>query len=192
MARRQNTAKVVTTGIKPVAARPPAAAIIFCSAMPNCSSRLGWDLRKWCTPVPPAMSASSTTKLGNSSPSADKALPKASRNESLLAIRAGLDMEKALDFLFVRAQSRQSIFGLRVRQLHAAVPGGNIFHNGHAFALDGVGDDQGRAPMGGAGFAQRAQNLRNIVTVDLDHIPAEGAPFVGERLQPHDRRIGIV
>src|SRR5277367_4022209 len=105
------------------------------------------------------MSASSTTKFGNSSPSADKALPKASRNESLLAIRAGLDMEKALDFLFVRAQPCQGVFGLRFRQLHAAVPGGNVFHGGYAFALDRVSDDQRRAPMGGAGFAQRAQNL---------------------------------
>src|ERR1700722_1114808 len=104
------------------------------------------------------MSASSTTKLGNSSPSADKALPKASRNESLLAIRAGLDMEKALDFLFVRAQRRQGVFGLRFGQLHAAVPGGDIFHDGHAFALDRMGDDQGWAPMRGAGFAQRAKN----------------------------------
>src|SRR3984957_9214543 len=114
------------------------------------------------------MSASSTTKLGNSSPSADKALPKASRNESLLAIRAGLDMEKALDFLLVRAQRRQGIFGLRFRQLHTAVTGGDIFHDGDAFGFDRMGDDQGRAPMSAAGFAQLAQNLRDIVTVDLD------------------------
>ena len=35
IARRQNPANVVITGSMPTAARPPAAAIMFCSAMPN-------------------------------------------------------------------------------------------------------------------------------------------------------------
>ena len=38
---REKTAKPVTTGSIPTAARPPAAAIMFCSAMPNWISRSG-------------------------------------------------------------------------------------------------------------------------------------------------------
>ena len=61
------------------------------------------------------------------------------------------------------------------RQLHAAMPGGNIFHIGHALALDGVGDDHRRLLARGAGAAQMLQDLRNVMAVDLGHRPAEGA-----------------
>src|SRR6185437_9322031 len=138
------------------------------------------------------MSASSTTSLGNSSANADRVLPKASRRESLFATKAGLDIQQTLYFWPVRAQRDQSFSGLRFRQLHAAMPGRDVFHGGHTLALDGVSDDQ-RGPFGcGAGLAQRTQNLGNVVTVDFGHLPAKGAPFVGQRLQPHDRGIGVV
>ena len=42
----QKTAKVVTTGRRPTAASPPAAAIIFCSAIPNWIMRSGCEDRK--------------------------------------------------------------------------------------------------------------------------------------------------
>src|SRR3569833_4266451 len=123
MARRQKTAKVVTTGSRPTAAMPPAAAIMFCSAMPNCTKRSGWDLRKCCTPVPPAMSASSTTTFLNSSASDDSDLPKASRRESPLeAIRAGLDIQEFLDRGGVGAKCLQGVFGLLAGEFHTAVP----------------------------------------------------------------------
>src|SRR4029077_11761643 len=120
------------------------------------------------------MSASNTTSLGNSSPKADRVLPKASRRESLLAIRAGLDMHEAFNFLAVGAKRGQRLFGLGRRQLHAAMPGGNVFHIGHALAFDRVGDYHRRLFTRGAGLAQGFENLRNVMAVDLRHRPTEG------------------
>src|SRR6218665_1606924 len=102
------------------------------------------------------MSASSTTVLGNSSASADSALPKASRRESpLAAMRAGaLDIEEILDLGGAGAQRLQRLLGLLGREFHAAMPEGNIFHIGDALALDGVGDDD-------AGLRRRAGMLES-------------------------------
>src|SRR5579862_3816371 len=119
------------------------------------------------------MSASSTTSLGNSSPKADRVLPKASRRESLLAIKAGLDMHETFDFVGARTKRGQRLFGLGWRQLDAAMPGGNVFHIGHAFAFDRMGDDHRRLFARGAGLAQGFENLRNVMAIDLRHRPAE-------------------
>src|SRR5262249_4395629 len=157
MARRQNTANVVTTGSRPTAASPPAAAIMFCSAMPNCRNRSGWLLRKWCTPVPPAMSASSTTSLGNSSAMPDNALPNASRSEPPLEpISAGASepIEIVLDVLARAVERGQRVLGLFAGELHAAVPGWDVLPRRHAFALDGMGDDDARPLARGAGAAE--------------------------------------
>src|SRR3569833_1503756 len=184
MARRQKPAKVVTTGSRPTAAMPPAAAIMFCSAMPNCTKRAGWDLRIWCTRVPPAMSASSTTSLGNSSASDDSVLPKASRSESpLLAIRAGLDIEQFLDFIGAAAQRLQRFQRLFARHLHAAVPGGDVFHVRHTLALDGMGDDHRWRALGDGGAAEGVQDGGNVMAVYFGDGPAKGAPLRGQRLQ---------
>src|SRR4051812_30549447 len=99
------------------------------------------------------MSASSTTRLGIVSPARASALPKASRRESLLAIKAGLDMQKVLDLVAGSAQRHQCFLGLGAGQLHAAMPSGNIFHIGDALALDGVGDDDSGTIFGIAGLA---------------------------------------
>src|ERR1700712_94683 len=123
------------------------------------------------------MSASSTTSLGNSSPNADKVLPKASRRESLLAIRAGLDIHEPSDFVGARAQRRQRLFGLRWRELDAAMPGRDVFHVRHALAFDGMGDQDGRFFACRTSAAQMLENFGNIVAVDFGHRPANGAPF---------------
>src|SRR5262245_36176509 len=80
------TAKVVTTGITPVAARPAAAAIMFCSAMPKSWKRAGKALLKGAVPVPPATSASSTTKSVRRRPAATRACSKASRSDCICDI----------------------------------------------------------------------------------------------------------
>src|SRR5580698_7329011 len=98
------------------------------------------------------MSASSTTRRGNSSASDDSVLPNASRRESPLAMRAGLDIEQFLHLGLVAAQRGQRLFHLFAGQLHAAMPGRDILHEGNALALDGVGDDD-RGPAEGCGDA---------------------------------------
>src|ERR1051326_6576034 len=120
------------------------------------------------------MSASNTTSLGNSAPSPASALPKASRRESLLAIRAGLDIEKVLDLGAAESQRLKRLFGLGRRQLHAAMPGGDVFHIGHAFALDGVSNQDAGAIVAACGILQRRQDGANVMTVDLLHRPAKG------------------
>ena len=35
-----------------------------------------------------------------------------------------------------------------------------------------------------------AENLAHLVSIDLDHMPAEGSPFVGERFDRHDLATG--
>ena len=52
---------------------------------------------------------------------------------------------------------------------------GVVLHEGDAFALDGVGHDAGGPELGGLGFAQRFLDGRDIVSVYLQRVPAEGA-----------------
>src|SRR6218665_3601020 len=135
------------------------------------------------------MSASSTTGLGNSSASADSALPKASRRESpLAAMRAGAlpascseavgeldDMQEILDLGGAGAQRLQRFLGLLRRELHAAMPEGNVFHIGHALALDGVGDDDAGLRRR-TGMLEGGEDGGNVVAVNFLHVPAKGAP----------------
>src|SRR6185312_3645326 len=138
------------------------------------------------------MSASSTTRLAMVSPARASSLPKASRKESLLAIRAGLDIQKSLDLVAGSAQRQQGILGLRAGQLDAAMPGGNVFHIRHALALDGMGNDHRRLAGSRGGPPQLRYNRAEVMAVDFRHRPAEGPPFRRQRFQPHDGVIGIV
>ena len=57
------------------------------------------------------------------------------------------------------------------------VPEDVVLHEGDAFALDGVGDDdEGTSVAAGQGLAE----LVVVVAVDVADVPAEGAPFGGE------------
>src|SRR5579862_6120500 len=98
------------------------------------------------------MSASSTTRFGNSSANAESALPKASRSESpLVPISAGASevagIEPFLDFLARGAQRAQGFVGLRFGQFHAAMPLRHVFHERNALAFDRVRDDDGWPAM---------------------------------------------
>ncbi len=73
---------------------------------------------------------------------------------------------------------RRNLVGLR----RHAVPLHFALHEGDPFALDGVGDDARR--MVGrvvARLLQRRDHLIEVVSIDLDHVPVEGAEFVAER-----------
>src|SRR4051812_43560743 len=68
------------------------------------------------------------------------------------------------------------------------MPAGLALHVVDAFALDGVRDDAGRALALRIALdpTQERSQRSDIVTVDLMHGPAEGAPLVRERLDAHD------
>jgi len=62
-----------------------------------------------------------------------------------------------------------------------AVPAVPALDQGHALALDGAGENHGRAPGGRGGFLERTQDCPDVVTVDDDGMPAEGLPPVPVR-----------
>ena len=72
------------------------------------------------------------------------------------------------------------------------MPGHGVFHEGHAFALDGLGDDGRRFPFQGLGLGQSRFDGVVIVAVDVQDIPAEGPELVGNRHDVHDFFIGPV
>ena len=59
-----------------------------------------------------------------------------------------------------------------------------------ALALDRLRQNHRRTALRPPGFSQRIENRREIVAVDDDGVPAEGAPAAGQRLHivaPHRR-----
>ena len=51
----------------------------------------------------------------------------------------------------------------------------DVFHRGHAFALQCAGHDDGRHALGGYRLRVGGVDLAYVVAVDLDGLPAEGA-----------------
>src|SRR5437588_277751 len=125
------------------------------------------------------------------------ALPKASRSESpdepmSWGAASACPIDKPRDLRFAELQTLKRIFGLCARELHAAMPMLNIFHERHAFALDRVRDDHRRLGLRPSRLFEADQDLLDRVTVDLDHAPAEGAEFVAQRREAHDVRVRVV
>ena len=72
-------------------------------------------------------------------------------------------------------------FGKRAIQFialleRAAVPPVLAFHKGHALAFDGPRENHRRAALGAPGFLERIENRIQIVAVNDEGVPAEGAP----------------
>ena len=65
------------------------------------------------------------------------------------------------------------------------MPSGNVFHEADAFALDGVGDDDGRLAGASLCLFKRFDDLLHVVAVDGDDIPSEAAILFFERLDVH-------
>jgi hypothetical protein len=53
-----------------------------------------------------------------------------------------------------------------------------VFHEANPLALDGVGDDSRRSPLDLLRLFKGGQELRNVVTIHFDNMPAKGTPFV--------------
>ena len=71
---------------------------------------------------------------------------------------------------------------VEIRRL--AVPARLVFHERHALALDGVSEHGHRARRLPRRF-ERVDQRVDVVAVALEHVPAEGAVLVGERLNLH-------
>src|SRR4051812_28657818 len=65
-----------------------------------------------------------------------------------------------------------------------------MFHERDALALDGAGENERRSSVTLLVMLSRAlvgaRDLREIMSVDLDDVPAERFPFVDDRLDRHD------
>ena len=66
------------------------------------------------------------------------------------------------------------------------MPGGLTLHEGHALALDRVGEDHSRYALAGHSRIERGIERREIVPVAAQHVPAEGFPLAGQVTQRHD------
>src|SRR5690242_6879853 len=120
------------------------------------------------------MSASRTTTFGRSRDHSTSALPKASRRLSPLvpmrwgAARSTTAIDEALDRFGVGVQRGERSADLLVGQLHAAVPERLIFHVADAFALGGVGDNDGRKVLLGLRGVEGSEDAGDVVAVDLE------------------------
>ena len=74
------------------------------------------------------------------------------------------------------SSSAASSVGARLDRL--PVPAVLPLDQGYALALDGAGENHRRPPAGPGGFLQRPQDCPDVVAVDDDGVPAEGAPPV--------------
>ena len=70
------------------------------------------------------------------------------------------------------------------------MPAGRVLlHERHALALVRRRDHDLRPPADALRLLQRREHLAHVVAVgDLDHVPAEGAPLLGQRVHAHDVR----
>src|SRR4030042_5613771 len=138
---------------------------------PRLKKRSGKRSAKRMVRVEWETSASSTTTPGWLSPICTRASPKASRME---AISAGIGVHL--------------VHGLAVLLIvgNFAVPLEAALHVGDALALDGVSQyHRGPAAHGGGGI-EGVGDLADVVAVGLQHLPAKGAPLVGQGLDGHD------
>ena len=68
------------------------------------------------------------------------------------------------------------------------MPQHRVLHEADAFACHRVRDDAGGTILLDRQDRQRCLDLLEIVSVDLDDVPSERAPFIGERLELHHVR----
>src|SRR5450432_4393184 len=123
-------------------------------------------------------SASTATISLFSRPSSTSVRPKASRV-------AGPSLISNLVFAGTLAEllhGKLEFFGVRRRSVELRI----ILHKGDALAFYGVGHNAGGRALGGFGFLQRGFDGFEIVAVDLDGVPAEGAPFIRQRRHLHN------
>ncbi len=73
----------------------------------------------------------------------------------------------------------------------AGMPVVVALHVGDALALDRVGDDRDRPAVAAAGLVEHAQDVGDVVAVDLEHPPAEGGPLGDELAGSLGRRPAV-
>ena len=61
-----------------------------------------------------------------------------------------------------------------------------VFHEADPFTLYCMGDDDGGFSLYFICFFHSLYNLFDVVSIYLEYMPVEGAPFISQRLEVHD------
>src|SRR5271157_82194 len=170
--------KLETNGILPASARPAPSPVMLASAIPKETNRSGNSFEQYTVMVDLERSASHTTISLFSRPSSTSTRPKASR-----VAAPSLISNLGFGAILLQLLERQFHFIGRRRR---AVELGIVFHKRNAFAFDGVRHNAGGLSLGGFGFVKRLLDGREVVAVDLDGVPPESPPFLGQGRDFHD------
>ena len=181
-ARERNAANVEANGFQPSTCIPTAAATNCCSAMYISKKRSGCALPKISAYVEFETSPSSATTLPSAAPSAASASPYARRvatfepssyvGQSACAVSnsvrlRGLRLGDVDDDVANPAELLDRLLGDRL-----AVPAVLVLDLRVALPLDRLGDDRGRLARRRLGLLVGRVDLLDVVTVDLDRVPA--------------------
>ena len=89
-----------------------------------------------------------------------------------------------LDFCHHRVRFFQAQFVLRLRH-RPVVERDVVVREGNSLAFDGVGDDGCRSALDRLRLVQSGRDRLDVVSVNLDDMPAERAPFFRQRVAVH-------
>src|ERR1700752_2167108 len=121
-------------------------------------------------------SASQTTMSLLALPSSTRALPKASRVAAPIFSSYFMPVAMLLILISLR-QFRQcflELFGCGGDAVELRI----VLHEADAFAFDRVGDEPGGLAFGGGRFVVGGVDGGHVVAIELNDVPAEGAPLV--------------
>src|SRR5690606_26949325 len=163
--------------MKPQAARPAPTPTRLLSAIPRLKKRSGNSWRTYSALVELPRSPSSTTTRSSARATSSSASPKMLRS-GFSAVGNPAFLPMSMEDLLARTRGLLDVEG-------PAVKGEIWFVKAAALALDGVGDDDRRLAAGDVHGVELGQQVGNVVTVGLDHAPAEAAPLIHQRLQRH-------
>src|SRR5216684_4997703 len=95
-----------------------------------------------------------------------------------------MDFESGLPLLNSFSQLDQRLVKLLLSR-HPTVPLWDVLHKTDSLALSGAGNNYNRSPVNLIRVVESVQNCGHIVTVNLDYMPVERSPLVGDRFCWH-------
>src|SRR5262249_45048717 len=163
---------------------------MFCSATPIWKKRSGCRSLKKLVMVDSERSPTRTQTFGFSSPNSTRARPNPSR---VFFMGTGSARARFMTISAPRASRRRQarfprlVGGAEIRQRpvaffllgRLAVPAVIVLHERNAAAHDGLGQYHGGLALHGARLVVGRDEGGNVVAVDRDRVPSEGAILVG-------------
>src|SRR6267378_1084675 len=95
-----------------------------------------------------------------------------------------MDFESGLPLLNSFSQLDQRLFKLLLIR-HPAVPLWEVLHKTDSLAFSGAGNNYNRSPVNFIRVVESVQDCGHIVTVNLDYMPVERSPLIGDRFCWH-------